>query len=315
MGGRAAPTTRPAFSVSGAEYDWDDVIAAARHRGDWRGVEQEAQEGLACLRLGEQAGTQPSADQVRAAAAAFRRQRGLLAAEEMEAWLGRWSLSQGDWMGYIRRSLARAAVLGAPEPPTLAPVADADVDALVWPTAVCSGALETFADRLAARLAVGDAQPHGARATPAELEAAYDQFCRDASSIEHMQAQISLMQLEWTRVDYRSLGFDRRAQAQEALLMVTDDGVDLDGVAAAANATVEHTRTYLADVDDDLRYLLLGAAPGDTVLADCAGRWCVMVIEDKVSPSLDDPELARRAAEAAVTTAVQREVDDRVRML
>jgi hypothetical protein len=195
-------------------------------------------------------------------------------------------------------------------------VADADVESLVWPTAVCSGALEAFAQRLAARLAVGAAHPGGLPATPAELEAVYEQFCRDARSTEHLQAQIALMQLEWTRVDYRSLAFDRRTQAQEALLMVTDDGVDLDDVATAANGMVEHTRTYLADVDEALRYLLLGAAPGDVVgPADCAGRWRVILVEDKVSPSLDDPELARRAADAAVAAAVQREVDDRVRML
>ena len=166
-----APPIGPAFRVEGTDYTWDDVLAAALHRGEWQAVEREAREGLACMRLGDDAGRRLDPQQVRAAAAAFRRDRQLLAAEEMEAWLGRWGISVAEWMGYIRRALARKAFIDAIEPSALQGIDDADVDPLVWPTAVGSGVLGTLAHRLAARVAVAAAQGEDLGRSPAEMEA------------------------------------------------------------------------------------------------------------------------------------------------
>ncbi|HEY3068155.1 MAG TPA: hypothetical protein VGL09_20365, partial [Methylomirabilota bacterium] len=41
------------FAAGGRTYDWGDVLLAAKLSGDWRDLETEIREGLACLARAE----------------------------------------------------------------------------------------------------------------------------------------------------------------------------------------------------------------------------------------------------------------------
>ena len=89
---------RPVFSAGERTYAWLDVVQAAEARGDVAALEQDLAAGMAALD-----GLELDASDVDAAGTEFRRARGLLAAEEMEAWLSHWELTARDWMGFLRR--------------------------------------------------------------------------------------------------------------------------------------------------------------------------------------------------------------------
>src|SRR5579862_2722897 len=98
------------FSVDGEPFSWCDVLAAAELRGAAAEWIEATRQGLAGV-----AASEPSAEDVREAAARFRYERRLLSADELESWLGRWRLSIADWTAHLRRSLrAGPAQAGVP---------------------------------------------------------------------------------------------------------------------------------------------------------------------------------------------------------
>ncbi len=89
---------RPVFSAGERTYAWLDVVQAAEARGEVAALEQDLAAGVAAL-----ARVELAASDVDAAGTEFRRKLGLLAADEMEAWLSHWEITAGDWMGFLRR--------------------------------------------------------------------------------------------------------------------------------------------------------------------------------------------------------------------
>ena len=128
---------QPVFSIADRAYTWRDIVAYARLLGIW----DEIEEGAARAASAEQAAPDPEA--IDEAAMTFRRERGLLAADELAAWLDRRSITVDDWLAYVRRSLLGHSV------EQHAPTSDE-----VWAEAMCSGRLDELADELADRLAV-----------------------------------------------------------------------------------------------------------------------------------------------------------------
>jgi hypothetical protein len=132
---------RTVFSAGDRTYAWRDVLAAAEARGDVDMLAREAAAGLAAL-----AQVDVPRHDVDAAGDDFRRQRRLLSADEMQAWLEHWKLTTAEWTDYLRREIARERVGGSD--------GEAHADASVlWPEAVCSGAL--------GRLGAGARGAHG----------------------------------------------------------------------------------------------------------------------------------------------------------
>jgi len=95
------------FCVGSEEYRWDDVILAAKLRGDWAGLEKELCEGMACVKRMDEAEEEIDAEELESAANDFRYERDLVTAEEAEAWLKQWNLTAEAWMDYIRRWVLR----------------------------------------------------------------------------------------------------------------------------------------------------------------------------------------------------------------
>jgi hypothetical protein len=322
--------SRPALTVDGRDLTIADVAVAALYLGEWSAARARAEAGLACL---DADGSAPvPADEVTAAAEAFRRSRRLLAAEEMEEWLARRGLSAGEWMRWVRMSVARRhgstgrAGGAAPDATEL------------YAEALCSGALARSARWLAETLVAPEprepASAPARRPDPAEIEvlgvdrattaATLDELQRRRSAVAELAtavagadavaARVRAQQADWLAVDYRILALQEEAAAREALLCVRDDGMHLEEVANVAGADVAHEHALLCDAPAALAAPLLSATPGELIGPVEHGEGAAVVIVDaKVAPSAEDPDIARRAGRELLARAFEREMATRVR--
>jgi hypothetical protein len=218
----------------------------------------------------------------------FRYDRNLVAAEEMEAWLERWDLTVSEWRDYLRGTIAEG-------------------DRGKWIAAVCSGALERAAQDLAARAAASDATGD------ADLDGGYDRFLAGAVTPEALQSVLEARKADWIRVDCRTLVLPSQAAGREAALCIRDDGMALAEVAEQAGVEMREHSLYLEDAADELGKALLSAHTGELLgPVPLADRYALVLVDDKVEPSLDDPEILRRVQEAARRRAIEREVVNRV---
>jgi hypothetical protein len=289
---------RPVFSVEERVFRWDDVLDWAGRSGALAALEHETALGLAAL---ERDGL-PPADDVQAAAAAFRYARGLLSGDEMEAWLERRELTTEEWLDHLRRTLARERESGS-EPQSPAVAADEDA---VWADAVCSGALDRWAFELAARLAVSrGAEPD---------DEAYARFRERAVTDDAVTREIEGRRLEWLRVEGDRLELADEDVAREVVLSAREDGDSLAELAGRARAELRPLASYLDDLEPELAAAVLGAREGEILgPVTVAGRFVVAVPRRKAEPSPDDPALRGRAAELVFRRAVDRELEQRVR--
>ena len=334
---------RPVFSVGEQSFDWADVVIAAASRGEWSIVEAETREGLAAVRWADGAGEWPAAAAVEARAEAFRRDRDLLSAEDLEAWLAGNQLSLDEWSDHLLRSELRHALADRIHGVLAAwPPAEGDVDATILPEALCSGRLALFADTLAGHVAVDRSAATAAESTgddpavehrrpgplrilpPADLAAraarlarvgrAYELIIRHAVTPRAMRRQSELHQLEWTRVDAQEIVFRARSMAQEAALCLREEGLSFDAVAARAGEPITRSRHFVGEIPAGARSALLGSAAGDVLgpLA-FAGDWRLVRVLDKQPPRVEDPEVGELARRGAVAQLVDRERAARVR--
>ncbi len=145
---------RAVFAVGNRTYCWEDVVLAAKLRGEWDAFERRLRQGLACVKRAEELGEGPSEEELEAAAGDFRYERDLVAAEEMEAWLERRGLSVEEWMGYVlRERLRRDLSADLEEIEEGFPVDGDELAAALAAEGFCSGDFRGFAIRLAARAA------------------------------------------------------------------------------------------------------------------------------------------------------------------
>jgi hypothetical protein len=299
----------PVFSAGGRSFKWEDVIDAAREWGEWQALERRTRDLLAAEQLAIEAGELPPGEHVSRAANAFRYERNLLAADEVQRWLDVWGISFDEWLAFTRRSLIRQPQ--APKPDVSVP--DQEVARATWVHAVCSGELESFARRLARQVAVHvrpgaerDLLTAGTEAgSPDEVE----RFCRSKVTEETLRAEIAANLIGWTRVDCRFLEHPDGVVLREARLCVTEDGRDFEDVARDAGAACKRASVYLDDVEPSLRTRLLSANPGDLLgpfpVED--GHWLVLVV-DRAAPTIEDEALRERAARSISERALSAEV-------
>ena len=300
----ASRWAHPVFTVDGTTWTWADVAAFARRDRRWDALVHEAGHGVACERAGHVA---PAAA-VKEAAKAFRYRRRLIAAEETEAWLRARDLDVPQWMRWVRHSVLREA-----HPDVTPAAADDEVDRLLWVTGRCGGLLDTFASALAERVAAHARL--GGDLPPADLDVddAVDRLRAAVVTDEALRAEVARRQLDWLGVALEEAHFADEHAAREAVLCVRDDGLALAEVCKLAG--VDHVRRHapLDEVDTALRPVVLGARL-DEVVGPVAvpGGFVVARVESKVVPTVDDPDVCGRAAEAVLATALRRAVEERV---
>src|SRR5262245_20336862 len=99
--------SRPAFSVGGVDFAWTDIAFAAMVRGEWSAFERRVAEGLACAARADAEDASLSDDAIDEAATAYRYNRDLIAAADVNAWFERVGVSAEEWTEYLRRDLLR----------------------------------------------------------------------------------------------------------------------------------------------------------------------------------------------------------------
>lgn len=339
-----------AFSVGEAQYSWSDAAAAAVLRGDWASLEEQTRRGLALVARAEATDNGVSDRELEAAAEEFRYGRDLVTAEEMEGWLDRRGLTVEDWMDYIERATVWQSDPGEKEEALASFVpSDGEVAGCILAEAICSGALERFAQTLAGRAAVAQraaaeagaeagegpslpeveraahncaeafsrmALPQARRERIAELlrlESLYGAWSRRFADPPAIRAQIDAHRLDWIRLDLRDLGFSDETTAREAALCVREDSDSLEAVALQAHRPIAKTRPYLAEVEESVRPGLLSARPGDLIGPVLVGdEFHLYELCGKTPPSEQDPEIRSRAEQALLAKIVEHEIAARV---
>jgi hypothetical protein len=312
---------RAVFAVGATLYRRRELVDAAAAWGEWAGLTEAAREELACRVRADTAGDPLAAGALSAAGAAFRRSRGLLAAEDVQDWLAERDLAVGDWFAHLRGELLRdawrdhlaeiAAAAGAPEPAELARA--------TWVRAVCTGTLSRVAERLAAGAAAlaelsaaerrrdgacdvsgpdgelrpGDVGPEAL----ARLEAAAHALVRRAATGDRLGREVEAHRVGWTSADCTILAHPSLDVLREAALCVTEDGMTLDAAAREARAELLRSRLVVEELPEALAARVFAAEPGELLEPELVGDvgWLVLV-EAKTIPSVADPALRERAA-------------------
>lgn len=298
---------RLVFSAGEHDFRWADVVTAGRAWSRWAAITRLTTAGLAAA---EGPGQPIGGAELEGAGQSFRYAKGLLAAEEMEAWLAHWALSHADWLDYLRRQIARSRRSDAPAN------RDADEDA-VWAEAVCSGTLAELARDLAARVAAAEA--NGRRAGPVEtdlarMDEAFQVFTREALTPAAAAKTLELHSADWVRLTFTELEFGERGMASEAALCVREDGLSIPEVAQRAGVAVRERESLIEEIDPELSRPLLSAPPGELVgPLPVANGFALLRVSEKVTATLEDPVIQDRLREEVPRRALDREVRNRVR--
>jgi hypothetical protein len=306
---------RPVFEVAGRQYDWSDVVAAAEDWGDWQRLEAATQEGVACVRRVEELGLELAADEVDAAAKAFRYEHKLFSADELTEWLNGWRLTSGEWLEWVRRSLLRAKWAGEVERILDEhPVEVEEVRDLLWIEGACSGVLERVARKLAGRAAAAAATGEPDTSFRA-LEEAFARFRSYETSDDVVEREVERQRLAWVRIDAEVVAFAGQDVAREAALCV-HEGMTFDEVAAQAGVETQRISRYFDETEPELQPHLLTATQDSLVgPVEVGERFLLLHVEAKHVPTSEDAGVRRRAEQAVLRRAVEREVAQRVTWL
>jgi hypothetical protein len=284
---------RPAFAIGQHRWLWADVLAGAAIRGDLGRF------------LSERA---VSADDPIASGQSWRYERGLLAAEDLEAWLARRGVSVEEWLAWNGGN------------------------ASVYVHGVCSGAFDRFAFGLAARLSVtADAPPDAPLAAfspePIPADIVVDPEIVHAERVfrasdpwlvpERVVREICTANaVDWLGFDVEGLLLETASAAREAMLCVDVDGQSLTEVGATVSASPVRRITTLSAFAEEDRPRLLAAREGALAgpLRSSVG-FEILKVHARIPPDPSDPAVRARALEIGRKSAIQRAIAQHVRWL
>jgi hypothetical protein len=338
----------PSFAIGAVEFLSIDVAIAAMARGDWSAFERGLTEGLACAAHADASGSGPTADAIDAAGTAFRYDRDLISATEMNEWLDGLGLSLEEWSTYLKRTLLRRELRDAVEDvlDSYQPSAAALIQAS-FVEGVCSGSFHSFAEKFAGRAAlIGDLLARtasGSEPSPASDAAAHQLVHAHAhwlssrpagdavararrilaiesaynAAVVHLLGEASLPEIvhrhrmDWRLIETDTVVFSTEHAAREAILCIRDEQLSLQHVASLARRTAERRCRFADTIDAADR--MLTADPGSLMGPEAVDDgFEVTRLVGCTWPSLDDPRIAERARAAAVEAAVQEAVRERV---
>ena len=232
---------RAVFSVGAATYLWEDVLLAAHLWSEWGPLTVRATEGIACRKhLGKQ-DEAPADDEIDELGEAWRYERDLLSADDMQVWLSERRLEMDEWNDYIDRAAARRRC-AADVARIAKAVPAAEVDAVLYAEAMCSGILGDLAGALAARVAVHERlaseEKTGAKTRSRAALAARPSWCSKTA----LRPLMARLPRSVKQDGMLSLGAAKAVERAEALACVTlsfDRFVDRVAAPAAVAREVE----------------------------------------------------------------------------
>jgi hypothetical protein len=285
-------TDHPALTFGERTLAVADLIEIGRSSGTWPAFVTATQAGLALDR-------DVAAEDLRAAATAFRYERGLLAAADFRGWLDEAQLTSTDLAGVLRRKLLRERHDW--------PDAQPDIEPVLWAELICTGTMATLireaTDRLAAQRAVG----------ASDLEAALREFTQRVASDEDVQRRLDQHRIDWLRVTGDEVAFAHEGAAREARLLVRE-GEPLADVARLAGLTATTRERLVEAAPPVVAGALASAVPGELVGPwEQDGEWRLVVVAGKTPPRPDDPEVRERIIQELLEDALGRLAAGQVR--
>jgi hypothetical protein len=326
---------RQALSYGEISFGVADLVLAGYVAGTWPVLIDD-------LRRSIRVEVDPAA--AKAAAIAFRRERGLLAGEDLRAWLHERELSSEELGAHLRRVVALAEGAGHDE---IAPAASSEEIAdVLRAEAVFSGALRDCGQLLAHWCAAArgrdtlDALPDapaeevialaradevsGLDALPPELlesrarraaalSAEFEAFRSEVASDEALERTLRRHRLDWQRYRYREAVFAEEPAALEAAMCVRDDAMSLEEVAGMARVAVAERTQLLYEVDKHMNGVLVSTPPGQLAGPHPhEGGFSLVEVLERRSPAIEDQDLLARARAELVDDGLERHLVGRV---
>ena len=335
---------QPLLSAGGTAWTYGDALLLGLLTGVWSLFERDVTEGLAL----EASGVEAPEDDVRAAIVAFRRERRLLAAEDLRVWMGERGLDGQAVQDCLRRAVLRAGAgrQAARDAVASFPVAASRLAGALPAEAFVSGTLrrcgESLADRAVA-LAAGEPQPadprlvdprlvdaleraagagldrgfgqdlHDRAALVVGADAAYRAFLDRAAGEERIVARLRDRRLDLTKVRFDEVRFGNVDAAREAWQCLRADGMCLPQVAARAGVECIAQEAEIGDLARTLRPGMIAGRPGELVgPLQVDDEWQLAVVHDRRTPTLADREIRRRLTEEVAARALARQAAGRV---
>jgi hypothetical protein len=327
-----------AVTFDDVDLDFDALLVASVADGSWQAMWSSLDRRLAA----SASGVVVTPDDLAAARSAFRRARGLLAADDLKTWLSARSVTIEEWRSHIQlmslagtdpgtdvdtdrddandgdRGRAAAAVavrvedflgpvahpllLGAASTHRAGPIDDGEVESLV--ERVVSEAALPLVDRSEERI-----REHAA--TVIRLRRQLD-AARDEVDEHEMLAMVQANLVDWTEFDYDELVLATESSAREAALCVRVDGSDLVSVGELAGA-VPRRHQHTTSTAGPAGAFLVGAVVGEAVgPIESSDGWHVAVLRDRRPPDPDDASTRARAREQVLERSLGRRLAGRV---
>lgn len=218
----------------------------------------------------------------------FRRARGLLTADKLEAWLAEWQLEPEDF-----RRWTEDAATGSRT-------------ATAWCALLCSGRYDAVAAEVLSAAAAACELGHPPSDPQLfEPDGWTEQLLAARTTPELLAQVVAGHRLDWTQLAVQVAAVTSRAVAEELRHQVLVDGTDLPAAAAVVDAPVQQAASALAAfAPESLKAALAGARPGDLVGPLPAGSdWLLVHVLARTEPTLAEP-----AVRALAETTVHREV-------
>ncbi|MET3963225.1 hypothetical protein ABIE44_003159 [Marmoricola sp. OAE513] len=218
----------------------------------------------------------------------FRRSRGLLTADRLDAWLATWEIDPDDFRRWCADACAGTT--------TASP----------WCAFVCSGDLEaTSAELLSAAAAACALGAGPVDAATFEPDGWVERLATTRTTDAAVGAVVAAHRLDWTRLVAHVVETTSRAVAEELRHQVLHDGLPLADAAAAAALPVRQVDDVLSRIGAPaVRAALAGALPGELLGPVPAGDgWCLLHVVSRTDPSPEEPG-SRARAEAVVRAEV-----------
>ena len=315
----------------GKEYNARDAIDAALFRGELEPTWREFLRRVQAEKRAEELELQVDDDALNEAAEAFRYQHDLIAAEEMEQWLGTHGRTLHEFSDYLARQYWHRTVGEEVEPDDSDPSsASPEMRELFMAELMFSGEFDHLTTQLMWRLAAEAANRTRSPETiavarqmffdrteisPAELndwlnrirrdeqwfeetlalEAAYRQNCEALLNPKAQKRELAMLRIPLTRFEAEVVELESTDAAKEALFCVREDGMSMEEVAAEGRYPYRRIAFLQEDIPSELEQKFLSVAAGDVLEPFVRGDGFELYrITKKVEPQLDDPAVQQR---------------------
>jgi hypothetical protein len=338
----AEPLQRTVFTVGGRAFALWHVLTAASLRREDGELWSALCRGLACQSYAAEEGFGADADSLQEALDTFRYDRGLVAAEDTEAWLSDRQLTEDNLVDYVERAVWRERFTSGTDPILQEyPPSEQAVCAALWTECLCGNFLLPIAMPLAQRAAAAgaagtppasgyldaartalarlrdDSNPRQNSAQPrvesspewfeelVRMEAHYLRLREQILTPERMETTLLVRRLDLLKAAVQTVRLDSMGAAKEVVLCVTQDCESLATAAARAGSTPTVYTGFVDALPEHLRQPVLFAAPGDVlppIETDDGVHVCRLA--DKIEPRLDDPDVQGRVQDLLLSEAL-----------